>query len=241
MNLKSIYLESKYAATSSQMKTWFLECISKYFSEYKSKVGNDWPMPTFEVKSHPSYAGWFDVDSWTRDNKPQSSTLAVNKDLVDNQSYKRIIYHEAIHYIQSNVYTKSQWSHAFNGGHDRFFNEAMNKINSGEGSGFVTQKGEDIHTWGVIAGGKEFWVYGAQERNGDYIMCYSRTDRPDVISFLKKMKDVYHWKKIYAFKSNDLKYRIGKITMNKGRIGLGMGIPKDMSTVEDDVAGHEIV
>lgn len=240
MKLKTLYLEAKYEATSSQMKAWFLECISKYFSEYKSKVGKEWNMPSFEVKSDANRAGWFKVTSWSSDGKAQASSLTVNKDLIDNEAYKRIIYHETIHYIQSNLYSYRQWANVANGGHDGFFREAMAKINSGEGSDYVTQKAEDIHSWGTIAGGKEFWVYGIKDRQGRYMFAYSKTDRPDAVTLLKSQKQLQSWKEIYAFKSNDLKYRIGKITMTKGRIGLAVEIPKDLSTVEDDVKGSEL-
>lgn len=240
MTLKSLYLEVKYEATTHQMKLWFMECISKYFPEYKSKVGKEWNLPTFEVKSSPNRAGWFKGTSWSNDGKAESSTFSINRDLIGNEAYKRIVYHETIHYIQFNLYTQRQWATMANGGHDGFFREAMAKINAGEGSGFVTQKAEDLHTWGAIAGGKEFWVYGIKDYRGRYMFAYSKTERLDAVELLKKQKKAQSWQGIYAFKSNDLKYRIGKITMSKGRVGLAVELPRDLSTVEDDIKGNEL-
>lgn len=237
--IKSILHEGKYDLTTNQMKTWFFEGVSKYFPEYKDKIGKDWPMPIFEVKSHSSYAGWFKVTKWSSDRKAVECKISVNKDLIDNEKYRSIVLHELIHYIQSNVYSYNQYATMSNGGHDSFFYKYLEAMNAKEGSNFI-KKSEDISSWGTIGGGQEFWVYGIRDRKGRIMLAYSRTERPDVVELLKRQIKLQGWDAIYSFKSNDMKYRIGKITTVKGKIRLAVEIPTDQTGMEQELAQYEI-
>lgn len=232
MKLKWLLLEKKHDVTKNQMKLWFNECMRKFFNKHYDKIGNEWPMPVFEVKSNKTRAGWY-MCSFKGD-AVVNPVIGLNPDFLDHAA-KNIIFHETIHYVQSNEYSYYQFSQASNKGHDTFFTEYMNKINAVEGADFVTVK-QDTANLDVVSGGKEFWVYGIKTHKNEFGFAYSATERPNVVEHLKKQKSINKYKQIYAFKSNKFKYKIGSIT----KTGIKFGVPNEQENIETEISKYEI-
>lgn len=219
MNLRNIIEASKYDTSKSQMKQWFIQCISKYFPQHKPDVGNDWEMPTFLIKTDKKRAGWFQCSF--KGDIVVNPVITVNPDFV-HSTMRNIVFHETIHYVQANVYGYTKYRLAQNGGHDSFFIEMMNKINSGEGQGFVTVKQDSQQ----LSGNKEFWVYGVKTTRGEFGFLSTAKQNPLILNHLKQGIGV-RYVDVYEFKTAELKYKIGSFTKRSLKLGVPMTQPTD--------------
>ena len=221
MKLRNIIEASKYDVSKIQMKQWFIQCITKYFFFYLSDLGNDWEMPTFLIKTHKSRAGWFQCSF--KGDIVVNPVITVNPNFVHSTA-RNIVFHETIHYVQANTFGNRKYSMMANGGHDSFFIEMMNKINSGEGQGFVTVK-QDTQQ---LSGNKEFWVYGVKTTRGEFGFLSTAKQNLPVLNALKKGLGV-RYDDVYEFKTDKLKYKIGSVSKR----GMSLGVPIIQPTDEE--------
>lgn len=232
MKLKNIILEAKHDATKSDMNKWFLECMRKYFPEYSKEVGVDWPFPIFEIKTDKTRAGWYKCKF--RGNQVVDPIIGLNTIFVSHTG-RNVTFHETIHYVQSNIFTYRQYNQMANKGHDSFFIQSMNKINSVEGKDYITVQ-QDTAALDAISGNKEFWVYGIKTHRGEFAFAYSATERPNVETHLKKQLKINSYKSIYVFKSDKFKYRLGSVT----KTSIKFGVPNDQDNIEQEISKYEI-
>lgn len=231
MKLRNILEEGKYDVHKSNMKTWFDECIRKFFPEFKNKIGSEWEYPTFEIKTDKNRAGWFKC-SFMRD-KVINPIIGINPDFVEYTA-KNITFHETIHYVQGNTYGYTRYAHASNGGHDSFFIEKMNSINAVEGSGFVTIK-QETQSMADKDTNKTFWVYGVLMADGDFAFAHSSKLNEPMLQHLLKQKTNGRYKKVYSFQTKMFKYKIGSVS----KTGLKLGIPNDQPS-ESELQQYEV-
>ncbi len=229
MKIKKLLFEKKHDITKNQMQKWFNECMRKFFNQY---IDEGWSSPSFEVKTDKNRAGWYKCSF--KGNEVINPIIGLNSDFIEHTA-RNIIFHETIHYVQSNVYTYHQYKYASNSGHDAFFIEYMNKINAVEGKDFVTVK-QDTKDLDTVSGGKNFWVYAIKTHGNEFGFAYSITERPNVLDYLKKQKKLNKYKQIYVFPSNKFKYKIGLIT----KTSIKFRIPSDQTNMEKEISQYEV-
>lgn len=231
MKLWDILQEAKYDIHKSNMKIWFDECIRKFFPEFKNKIGSEWEYPTFVIKTDKNRAGWFKC-SFIKD-KVVNPIIGINPDFVEYTA-KNITFHETIHYVQANTYGYTRYAFVSNGGHDSFFIEKMNSINSIAGSGFVTVK-QETQSLGDKDTNKIFWVYGVMMLDGDFAFVHSVKLNESILQHLLKQKNNGRYKKVYSFQTKQFKYKIGSVS----KTGLKLSIPNDQPA-EVDLQQYEV-
>ena len=231
MKLRKLLNEGKYDVSKQNMKIWFEECIKKYFSEYKDRIGTEFFYPTFEIKTDQKRAGWF-KSSFIGD-KPITPVIGLNPDFIEHTA-KNIVFHETIHYIQANTYGYTKYKLASNGGHDSFFIEKMNKINSIEGKDFITIK-QETQSLANKSTSKTFWVYGILTHDGTFAFAHSSKTNDNIEQHLIKQKNAGKYKKVYKFQTNIFKYKIGSVN----KTGLKFNIPVEQPT-EYELQKYEI-
>lgn len=129
--LTTLFVESK-SDTLKMMPVYFEEVMDKYLNKYMVNIKNFLAYPEFVVRSTNSMHAWYNQ---TRGEIGICYTDAVNgtPDLI-----KRLVYHEAIHYVQSSIGADRRDPHG------EFFKKCMDEINTGEGRNFVTIKSPAI-------------------------------------------------------------------------------------------------
>lgn len=125
--LITLLVESK-SDTLKMMPVYFEEVMDKYLNKYMVNIKHFLAYPTFVVRSTNRMHAW---QSSSRGEIGISYTDAVNgtPDLI-----KSLIYHEAIHYVQSSIGADRGDPHG------EFFKKCMDEINTGEGFELVTIK-----------------------------------------------------------------------------------------------------
>lgn len=233
MKIRKLLEAGKYDVHKSNMKTWFDECIRKYFPEFKNKVGSDWEYPTFEIKTDKNRAGWHKCSFSRSSGKAINPTIGLNPDFL-NHTARNITFHETIHYVQANTYGYTKFANAANGGHDAYFIQMMNKINASEGPNYITVK-QEMEALDNKETNKSFWVYGVMTSDKEFGFAYTSKPNDKVKQFLINAKNSKRYKKIYEFQSNLFKYKVGSIT----KTSYNFGIPNNQPT-EAELEKYEI-
>jgi len=180
------------ANPKNEMKRLFDEVSHKYFGEFAGKF----PYPNLVIKSNliaSSKAGLF---------VGGRNEIQIDKDIANTpETLKMTLWHEAIHYYEwwtvfNGCKTRSdiqQWNFTAkfgSGGHGKYFTDAMNRINSGEGSVVITVKEASIEMMAT----KPFYAYVFKSHKKDsYHFCWSSKKEPGIIErIVKWAKQMYH-------------------------------------------------
>ncbi len=213
MKLISIYesliQESGYGNIKSLTEKYFNECMNKYFSEYKKYMG-EWEIPIFKVRSGTATAGLYSYIP-TKTNL-LNQAITMNPDIAANgdDMVRRVAFHETIHYVQMNLAVRRLDPYpdrkVTNNGHDGFFHEMMGKINSKEGSNYITVKQDSSE---IQVSNKEFYVYGFETNTGQFGSMWSPTEAPALKNWLETTAKAKH-KNIFWFKTDDYYFKESK-------------------------------
>ncbi len=198
--------EAKWDVTISQVKKDFEDCCRKYFSEYPNKI----PPCSFFIKGHASRAGYFlcTYEGETSENHQ----IVINRDVVSNrEGLRSVVYHETIHFWQSILYSRFQYKHMTNGGHDAFFRKKMEEMNQIEGAGFISvlYPRNQLTTTATF-----FYAYVLKTLQGEWVACYTgRLDQKLIETFQRLLKTGNYLDAMW-FKTNNYNYLTKKKPSN---------------------------
>jgi len=210
---KSILTEADLNAIKKNTEQYFNQCMAKYFSEYRGKM-SEWGIPTFKVRSGTQNAGLF---SYVPNiGKLSNQSITMNPDIaVNGELLRQVAFHETIHYVQTNLSVRrlSPYEDGKRTSiHDAYFIEMMNKINSGEGSNYVTVKQDAAE---ILVASKEFYVYGFEDDNGRVATVWSPTENSKLHNWLMHTgKEKY--KNIFQFKTDDYYFKTSSSKLKGG-------------------------
>lgn len=216
----SLLVEIKKAEIIILMKKYFDDCSRKYFNdEYKKYV-----YPKFVVKPNIKHAGAY---------IPQQNNFVLNLDFAnDMDTLKSTMYHETIHYYQTKAGKSfSRILFKLHGYHDDYFKEMMKKINSSEGSNFISI----VANYKMVKGGKSvklFWVY-VLKRGNLYKMTWSPTRNEKFIERWKRILDYYKYDEGFIFQTGTLIFKENPRAKNGGHsVSMGEIKPGDKYYIE---------
>ena len=213
--IESLLTEADLNAIKKNTEQYFNQCMAKYFSEYRGKM-SEWGIPTFKVRSGTQNAGLF---SYVPNiGKLSNQSITMNPDIAANgELLRRVAFHETIHYVQTNLsvrrlppYEDGKRTSV----HDAYFIEMMNKINSGEGSNYVTVKQDAVE---ILVASKEFYVYGIEDDKGRFATVWSPTENSTMYNWLIRTgKEKYE--NIFQFKTDDYYFKTSLSKFTRGSI-----------------------
>lgn len=216
MNRSQELLDILEASSVAEVEDIISELLSTHFH------GEDLPMPSVKIKNNLS-AGWLASCVYRRSN-PGTSEIEVQKAAIeDNDTLRRVLAHELIHHWQ---YVKSDMTAELQrrqlgiktDAHGDDFREWAARINSAEGSDYVTTKSDTTY---VVNHTKEFYVL--IEPSGDEYG-YAFAARPSAKQ-KEDIKDRKHRNAARLFKTSNHRFTAG-VPIKRW----GTAIPRDEET-----------
>ncbi len=182
-SLTQLYTESK-SSILALMSKYYDEVMNKYLNKYMVDQKIFINSPSFGVKSHPRWHAWYN---------PTESAIYISTttaEHADAQFIKSLMYHEAIHYVQTCLNADRSNPHG------SFFIKCMNDINRGEGYELVKIKDEEV----IYDSDKPFRVIGFKDNNGYYFAKITKESTLESsIEICKKIAKRYNSTDVFTF------------------------------------------
>lgn len=160
-----------------KLQTMAKEILNKHFKDLNL------PVPEFKLRDTMEL---YEAQDVYNPSKPDNTTIEIQKRaLSDESTVRRILAHELIHhaeFLTEREKATNKFLNRFTKGHGTFFKEWMNKINSSEGTHYVTEKSDQSYS---TVSNKEYYLYVKPVEGGKYGVAIFVRPSPEQKEILK--------------------------------------------------------